>query len=104
MDDFVTVAVEGEIDDGEAKLVEIGDKKIALFKIDGDYYATDDACTHEDASLSKGEIDGDVVICPHHGSRFNIKTGAVLSLPAMFPLKTYLVKKEGTNIKIGVTE
>lgn len=100
MGDFVKVAEIGEINEGESKQVEINTRKIALFNIDGNYYATDDTCTHQKASISKGEIEGDVVSCPHHGARFNIKTGAVLSLPAMFPLKTYTVNIDGNDIKI----
>ena len=66
------------------KKIEFDGKAIALFKIDGNYFATDDTCTHEKASISDGEIDGDIVTCPHHGARFDIKTGQALSLPAMF--------------------
>lgn len=102
MEDYKKAASLGDLNDGEAKKIEIGNKKIALFKIKGGYFATDDACTHEKASISEGEIDGDIVTCPHHGARFDIKTGQALSLPAMFPLKTYQVKIDGNDIKIAI--
>lgn len=104
MENFKKVANINDLQDGGVKKVLLGEKAIAIFKIDGDYFATDDTCTHEKASLSEGEIDGDIVICPHHGARFNIKTGKALSLPAMFPLETYQVKIDGNDILVEVKE
>ena len=100
MEDYKKIANLNDLNDGEVKKIEFDDKAIALFKVDGNYFATDDTCTHEKASISKGEIEGDIVTCPHHGARFDIKTGQALSLPAMFPLKTYQIKVDGNDIKI----
>ncbi|MGR3178664.1 MAG: non-heme iron oxygenase ferredoxin subunit [Candidatus Anammoxibacter sp.] len=102
MEDYKKIANVNDLNDGEAKKIEFDGKAIALFKIDGNYFATDDTCTHEKASISEGEIDGDIVSCPHHGARFDIKTGQALSLPAMFPLKTYQIKVDGNDIKIAL--
>jgi nitrite reductase/ring-hydroxylating ferredoxin subunit len=67
---------------------------IAVYRLNDGFYATDDTCTHAEASLAAGDVDLEecAVECPYHGSFFDIKTGHVLSLPASKPLKTYLVK------------
>ncbi len=102
MEDFIKVAEVGDINEGGAKQIDLNGTKIALFNVDNGYYAIGDTCSHEKASLSHGEIDGNVVSCPRHGARFNIKTGAVMSLPAMFPVKTHKVKVEGNDIKVSL--
>ncbi|MBI4641820.1 MAG: Rieske 2Fe-2S domain-containing protein, partial [Candidatus Tectomicrobia bacterium] len=63
--------------------------------------AIDDTCTHEEASLSEGEVWGEVIECPKHGARFDLRTGEVVSLPAVLPVATYEVKVEGTEVKIN---
>ena len=83
---------------GESRCVRIGDEAIALFNCDGTYYATDDTCTHEEASLSDGWLDGTEISCPLHGAVFDVTTGAVLCLPAIRPLRTYPVRVEGDDI------
>ncbi|MGR3219447.1 MAG: non-heme iron oxygenase ferredoxin subunit [Candidatus Anammoxibacter sp.] len=102
MEDYKKIADVDDLNNGESKKIEFDDKVIALFKIDGNYFATDDTCTHEKASISEGEIDGGIVSCPHHGARFDIKTGQALSLPAMFPLKKYEVKVEGNDVLLKI--
>jgi 3-phenylpropionate/trans-cinnamate dioxygenase ferredoxin component len=97
---FVTVARVGEIPEGGVKVVRIDDQPIALFHVDGGYYATDDVCTHDGGPLAEGKIQGDVIECPRHGARFNIKTGDVLCLPAISPVATYEVKVEGDEIRV----
>ena len=104
MENYKRIASVNDLNDGEAKKIEIDDKAIALFRIDGEYFATDDTCTHEKASLSEGEIDNKTVTCPHHGARFNIKTGQAMTLPAMFPVKTYQIKIDGNDIMIDMKE
>ena len=75
-------------------------KEIALFRLDDGIYATDNSCSHEYSELSQGEIIGDNVYCPKHGSRFDIRTGAVKDPPAVKPIKTYKVKIEDGVIYI----
>jgi 3-phenylpropionate/trans-cinnamate dioxygenase ferredoxin subunit len=98
---FVTVAKVGEIPEGAVKVVRLGDQSVALFHIDGGYYALDDICTHDGGELASGTIDGGVIECPRHGARFDIKTGDVLSLPAVVPVPTYAVRIEGDEIQVG---
>lgn len=104
MENFVKVAKIGEIEPGKARRVEITGERIALFNVDGNYYAISDVCTHEEASLSEGILQGEVVSCPRHGARFNVRTGQVLSLPAILPVATYPVKVEGKDILVSVPE
>ena len=74
-------------------------KEIALYKLkDGGIYATDNSCSHEYSPLSEGIIMDDEVYCPKHGSRFKIKTGEVVNLPATVPVKTYEIKVEHDEI------
>jgi 3-phenylpropionate/trans-cinnamate dioxygenase ferredoxin subunit len=90
--EFVPVAVVDEIPPGMAKAVTVDGRRIALFNVNGTFYAIDDTCTHEEASLAEGQVYGEIVACPKHGSRFHLPTGRVLSLPAVVPVNTYQVK------------
>ena len=99
---FVKVANTGEIAPGQAKMVEVDDKKIALFNIEGSFYAIDDACTHVEGPLSEGEIQGEQVTCPWHRSIFNVKSGEVLGPPARTGVASYNVRVEGTDIEVEV--
>ena len=98
---FVTVARVGEIPPGGVKVVRLEDQPVAVFFVDGQYYATDDLCTHDGGELASGVLEGDVVECPRHGARFNVRTGAVLSAPAVVPVSTYEVKLENGDIQVA---
>jgi nitrite reductase/ring-hydroxylating ferredoxin subunit len=74
---------------GAALKVERGDLVLAVFNLDGEFFVTDDACTHGPGSLSEGYIEGDIVECNFHNGQFNIKTGEVVAPPCMIPVKTY---------------
>ncbi|HLZ09130.1 MAG TPA: non-heme iron oxygenase ferredoxin subunit [Chloroflexota bacterium] len=102
MGNFVRVADTTEIPDGAAKYVDADGVPIAVFHVDGQFYATSDVCTHEEASLSEGELEGEVVECPLHGARFNVRTGEVKSLPAVVRLKTYPVRVVGGALEVEV--
>ena len=78
-----------EIAVGNALKVEAAGLILAVFNIDGQFYVTDDSCTHGPGSLSEGFIDGDVIECNFHNGQFNIKTGEVISPPCVIPIKTY---------------
>jgi nitrite reductase/ring-hydroxylating ferredoxin subunit len=98
----------GEKENLDARLplaFEVEDYRVALFKLPGgEIHAIDDLCTHEDASLADGVVDGDIVSCPLHGAQFNIKTGAALSLPALRSVNSYPVVIEDGKIFITVDE
>ncbi len=100
---FIKVARVGEIKPGKMKCVKVNGHRYLLANIDGTLYATDDACTHEDASLSTGSLQGEYVKCPLHNSRFNVRTGQVMEEPAQDNLVTHLVKIDGNDILIDVS-
>ena len=86
-----------EVAVGTALKVEAGDLVVAVFNVDGQFYVTDDNCTHGPGSLSEGYIEDDVVECNFHNGQFNIRTGEVVSPPCMVPVKTYpAVVEDGT--------
>jgi nitrite reductase/ring-hydroxylating ferredoxin subunit len=103
-DGFVKVGNLGELGPGAMTRVEISGRRILLANVNGCLYATDDTCTHEDASLSTGSLRGEFVKCPLHGSRFNVCTGQVMEEPAEADLKTYPVRVDGDRILIGLNE
>ena len=99
---FIKVAKTSEIAPGQVRRVEVNGKEIALFNLEGSFYAIDDTCSHIGGSLSEGEIEGEQVICPWHGAIFNIKSGEVLGPPALEGIASYNVRLEGTDIEVEV--
>lgn len=97
---FVTVAKVGEIPPDGVKVVRIEDQLVAVFHVGGRYYAMDDVCTHDGGPVAEGELEGDVIECPRHGARFNVRTGAALTLPAVSPVPTHRVRIEGDDIQV----
>ena len=95
----------GEVGDwapppGQVKVIMPRGERIALCNVDGELYAIDDVCTHDGGPLDQGELLGDQIECPRHGAMFDIRTGKALTLPAIFPIKTYPVRIEGNDIQI----
>lgn len=94
----------GEIDEltpGQGKLVQVDGQDIALFNVNGTYYAMGAVCPHEEGPLHEGEVDGDSIICPWHGYDFNVKTGEC-SVDSDLRVMTYIVKTEGNDLLIEV--
>ena len=85
MGEFVKAASTSEIAPGHSHLVVLKGKEIVLFNIDGEFFALDNLCTHEEGPLAEGEIEGHEVTCPWHGAKFDIRTGDVLCDPATKP-------------------
>jgi 3-phenylpropionate/trans-cinnamate dioxygenase ferredoxin subunit len=98
---FFMAAHVGDVPPGGMKRVDIGARRILLANVGGRFYAVDDTCTHEDASLSSGALRGEWVKCPLHGSRFNVRTGEVVEEPASEKLATYPVRIEADEVWIG---
>ncbi len=73
---------------------------IAVFSVEGSYFAISDVCTHEWARLSDGQVDGETVTCPLHGACFSLSTGEALSLPAIEPVETFAVVLQGDDIYV----
>ena len=89
-----------EVAEGEAIRVEKDDLQLAVFNLNGQFYVTDDLCTHGPGLLHEGYIDGDIVECNFHNGSFNIKTGEVVDPPCMIPVKTYKTVVEGGKVFI----
>jgi nitrite reductase/ring-hydroxylating ferredoxin subunit len=96
----VKVAKTNEIEPGQARLVDVKGKQIALFNVDGQFFALDNVCTHEGGPLAEGEISGHEVTCPWHGATFDIKTGEVLGPPAYEAVARYGVRVTGSDVEI----
>lgn len=92
-----------DLEDGEGFQLE-GDTPIALFVVDGEYFAIDDTCSHDESSLADGYVDGDQVECSWHFAKFCIRTGAVLSPPATRSVNSYGVKVDGDDILVDLPE
>lgn len=89
---------------GERLFIEIGEDPVVVFNIAGDYYAIADVCTHDDGPLGDGEVENHEIICPRHGARFDIKSGEVLTLPAVKGVASYPVRVVKNMVEIGVEE
>ena len=99
---FVKVATTDELEDQQAKLVEVDGQKISLFRVDGTFYALSDTCTHRGGPLSEGTVEEAEVTCPWHGARFDIKSGAVLGPPAGREVRSYPVRVSGADVEIEI--
>ena len=92
-----------DLEAGSVSRVEVSGKPLAVYNLDGTFYATDDGCTHATASLSEGEIvDDDCIACPVHNGTFHIPTGQAMSFPCEKPLRTYKVVDQGDSVVIDI--
>lgn len=97
---WVTVARREDLADGDVLGLDVAGREIALYDADGNLYATDNVCTHAYARLSDGWLDGEVIECPLHAGRFDIKTGKPLCPPVTEDLKTYPIRLVDGDIQI----
>lgn len=100
MAEWINVAAQTALVDGEHVVFDVDGTDVAVFKIDGQFYAIEDICTHDGAELASGELDGDEIICPRHGARFCVKTGAVKSPPAYEDIACFPVRIENGQVQI----
>jgi 3-phenylpropionate/trans-cinnamate dioxygenase ferredoxin component len=93
-----------ELPPGEVKIVRAGEISIGVYNADGELYAIEDRCSHDDGPLAEGDWEPEelVVICPRHGSRFDIRSGKALSLPAYLPVETFPVRVVDGVVKVTV--
>ena len=90
---------------GSVKIVHAGTVAVGVFNLDGEYCAIEDRCSHDDGPLAEGDFDPEerVVVCPRHGSRFDICSGRPLSLPAYEPVDTFPVVVQDGWVKVDIT-
>lgn len=101
-DNFVTVGKVADVPAGEARVVTAGGKRYALCNVDGQFYAIDDTCTHDDGPLGSGKLDGFAIECPRHGARFDVRDGRVLQMPAAVPVQSYPTRVVNDEIQIDI--
>ena len=103
MSEWINVVSEGALAPGEHAIVEIDGVDVAVFNINGDYYAIQDVCTHDGTEIASGQIEGCEIICPRHGARFCLKTGKVLSAPAYEDVDSHAVRVQDGFIQVNQT-
>jgi len=102
MGKFVKVATTDEMANQPTKCIEVQGEKVALFTSDDAFYALRDSCTHRGGPLSDGEVEGTEVTCPWHGTKFDLRSGAVLGPPAPAGIRSYPVRVTGPDIEIEI--
>lgn len=103
MSEWVTVATVGEIAINTYRVVDVDGTHIALFNLDGQYYAIEDMCTHDAGQLTGGVVEDGNIICPRHGAKFCIRTGEALTAPAYEPTPVFPVRVEQGQIQVRDT-
>lgn len=86
MSNWTRVAPAADLPPGSRRVVDVDGIAVAVFNLAGDYLAIEDLCTHDGGELASGELDGEEIVCPRHGARFNLRTGAVAAPPAYGPV------------------
>ncbi|MEY4211381.1 MAG: hypothetical protein RLZ92_1762 [Pseudomonadota bacterium] len=92
MSEWIDVIAESALAEGEHVVVDVEGVDVALFNLSGQFYAIEDVCSHDGTEIASGELDGDEIVCPRHGARFCVKTGAVKCAPAYEDIASYPVK------------
>ena len=100
MSKFVKAARVDEIRPGDKKIVDVDGMLVVIINLEGRFFAIEDVCTHDGGPLGEGELDGDQIICPRHGARFDVRTGAALAMPAFEPVPTYEVRVEDGDVLV----
>jgi len=106
MPDFIAVAKTSEVPDPGSLLVEVDEQLVVLIHAAGHFYALDDICTHDGGPLSDGPVDAEegTIACPRHGAKFEVKTGAAVTMPATKATVAHEVKVEGEQIFVRLTQ
>lgn len=102
MPQWITVAKPEEIENQSCKLIEIGNVPIAVFNLDGQFFAVKDDCPHQHMPIADGLVENDTITCPYHSAKFNLKTGALLAPPACDNLTIFPTRVVDGQIQIEV--
>jgi 3-phenylpropionate/trans-cinnamate dioxygenase ferredoxin component len=102
---LIDVCPVDELPPGSVKIVRAGSLALGVYNLDGEFYAIEDRCSHDDGPLAEGDFDAEdaVVVCPRHGSRFDIRTGRPLTLPAYEPVDTFPAVVEDGWVKVDIS-
>jgi len=101
---WVDVGASDEVGDGEVKTFHVGSQRVAVARAIGKLYAVEDLCSHDDGPLGDGHLEEFAVECPRHGARFDIRTGAVVAMPAAAPIKAFPVMEKDGRIHVAVED
>ncbi len=100
MADWIDVADQSDFLTTDRKVVDVDGAEVLVINLNGEFFAIEDSCTHDHEEISSGTIEGDEIICPRHGARFCIKTGAFRSAPAYEDIPVFPVRVEQGKIQI----
>jgi 3-phenylpropionate/trans-cinnamate dioxygenase ferredoxin subunit len=101
---FERVCSVADVPDGGALHVDVGDTPVAIVRTEGEFFAIHDVCSHADVPLSEGDVEGCTLECWLHGSRFDLRTGQPIGLPATVPVPVYAVKVEGDDVLVSLSD
>jgi 3-phenylpropionate/trans-cinnamate dioxygenase ferredoxin subunit len=101
---WIQVATATEIPEGEARTYDVGPGRVAVARVEGQLYAVQDLCSHDDGPLGAGNLDGYSIQCPRHGARFDVRTGAVTRMPAVAPIQTFPVMEKDGKVQVALPE
>jgi len=100
MSDWVDVVAENALANGEHLIVDVDGVDVAVFKIEERYYAIEDVCTHDGAEIASGTLEGSDIVCPRHGAKFCVKTGAVKSAPAYEDIACFPIRFQDGKVQV----
>lgn len=103
MNEWIPVAGLADLPEGQTLAVDVAGEAVCLYNLQGTLYATQDVCTHEEASLAEGYVDGDCIECPLHQALFHIPTGQARTAPASVDLRVYRVRVVGSTIEVDAS-
>ena len=102
MSEWIDVAAADSIDDGDHRLVEAAGTEVAVFNLDGEFFAVENLCTHQSVPIADGEVDNDdCITCPLHEAQFSLRTGEVVSPPADEPLTRFPTRVQEGMVQVG---
>jgi metal-sulfur cluster biosynthetic enzyme/nitrite reductase/ring-hydroxylating ferredoxin subunit len=104
MAEFVRVAEAADFTDPGRMLAEVDGEMVAVFHVGGSFYCIDDVCTHDGGPLAEGDLVSHTIACPRHGAKFDIRTGAALSMPAVRPTRAHDVKLEAGGVFVRLRD
>jgi len=100
--EFVVVAAESELPNGKRIFVSVDNFNIVVFNIAGKYFAIGDLCSHDNGPVGEGELEGNEIICPRHGARFDVRSGRVLAMPAVIDIPAYPTRVVDGQVEVGL--
>ena len=100
--EYVDIAPVTELPPGERLFVEIEGKPVVIFNIAGQFFSIADVCSHDDGPVGEGDLEGYNIVCPRHGAEFDVRTGKVLSMPAVVDIPAYPVRVADGMIQLGI--